>query len=133
MSIKIQNIKNNRTFDIDSEAKLHYHYLDPLEQKRLLFSNMRNGKIDQDRMFEMSYEFMELMLTGWEGILDEDNDKPIIFKKELIKIIPLEIAIDFVVKAVIPSFEGLIKSAEKIMPKDEDGKPIKIKQSPEGN
>jgi len=120
MPIKIQNTQTSRVFKIDDETKFHYHILDPLVQKRLLFANMVNGKIDQDKRFEMSYDFMESMLTGWEGIIDDDTDKPIKFKKELIKIIPLEVAIDFVVEAVIPSFKDLIGSAKKITPKKDE-------------
>jgi len=94
---------------------------------------MINGKIDQDRILEMSYDFMAEMLDGWEGIIDEADDKPIEFKKELINIIPLEIAVDFVIKAVMPSFSDLITSANKILPKDAKGKPIKIAETTEGN
>jgi len=133
MPLKIQNTQTRRTYDIDKEAKLFYHVLEPIKQKRLLFANMVNGKIDQDRILEMSYDFMAEMVDGWEGIIDEANDKPIEFKKELINIIPLEVAVDFVVEAVMPSFSDLVSSANKILPKDKDGKPIKIKESTEGN
>ena len=133
MPLKIQNTETRRTYEIDEDAKLFYHILEPIKQKRLLFANMINGKINQDRMFEMSYDFMAEMLEGWEGIIDEAYDKPIEFKKELINIIPLEIAIDFVVKAVIPSFSDLVSSANKILPKDAKGDPIKIAETTEGN
>ena len=133
MPLKIQNTQTRRTYEIDEDAKLFYHVLEPIKQKRLLFANMINGKIDQDRIFEMSYDFMEEMLEGWEGIIDEADDKPIEFKKELINIIPLEIAVDFVVKVVMPSFSDLVSSANKILPKDAKGDPIKIADTKEGN
>ncbi len=114
MSLKIQNVKNLKIFEIDDEAKLHYHLLDPLLQMRSLRKNMRNGKIDADQMFEMAYDFMELMVDDWEGILNEDDDKPIKFKKELVKILPLDVAIKFVTDVVTPLFGSLIESAEKI-------------------
>ena len=117
MSLKIQNIQTDRIYDVQDDVKFHYRVLEPIVQKRLLFANMKNGKIDQDRMFEMSYEFMELMLTNWIGIVDDENEKPIKFKKELVRIIPLEVAIDFVVAVVIPSFQTLITSADKITSK----------------
>ena len=117
MPIKIQNTQTDRVFKIDDETEFHYHVLEPIIQKRLLFANMVNGKIDQDKIFDMSYDFMELMLTDWKGIIDDANDKPIKFKKDLVRIIPLEVAVDFVVEAVIPSFESLVGSAKKIAPK----------------
>ncbi len=117
MSLKIQNIQTDRIYDVQDDVKFHYRVLEPIVQKRLLFANMKNGKIDQDRMFEMSYEFMELMLTNWIGIVDDENEKPIKFKKELERPIPLEIANDFVVAVLIPSFQNLITSANKITPK----------------
>ncbi len=114
MSIKIQNPQTNRIFKIDNETNFHYHILEPIIQKRLLMANMVNGKIDQDKIFEMSYDFMELMVTDWEGIIDDDTNKPLKFKTELIKIIPLEVAVNFVMEAVLPSFKDLISSAKKI-------------------
>ena len=121
MSLKIQNTKKHKTFDIGNEAKLHYCLLTPLEQMRLLRKNMRNGKIEQDQIFEMAYDFMAVMVVDWEGIVNEENDEPIKFKKELIKILPLEVAIDFVTNVVNPSFEGLIDSANKIQKESTSG------------
>ena len=122
MSLKIQSVKNRKIFEIDDEAKLHYHLLDPLLQMRSLRKNMRNGKIDADQMFEMAYDFMELMVDDWEGILNEDDDKPIKFKKELVKILPLDVAIKFVTDVVTPLFGSLIESAEKIGKVKEESK-----------
>ena len=122
MSLKIQNAKNLKVFEIDSEAKLHYHLLDPLLQMRSLRKNMRNGKIDADQMFEMAYDFMELMVDDWEGILNEDDDKPIKFKKELVKTLPLDVAIKFVTDVVTPLFGSLIESAGKIGKVKEESK-----------
>ena len=133
MPIKIQNTQTRRTYEIDEDAKLFYHVLEPIKQKRLLFANMINGKVDQDHIFEMSYDFMAEMLEGWEGIIDEATDKPIEFKKELITIIPLEVAVDFVIKVVMPSFADLITSANKILPKDAKGDPIAVAETTEGN
>ena len=121
MSLKLQNTKKNKVFDIGDEAKLHYRPLTPLDQMRLLRKNMRNGKIAQDQIFEMAYDFMGLMVVNWEGIVNEEDNKPIKFEKELIKILPLEVAISFVTDVVNPSFEGLIESANKIQKESTSG------------
>ena len=62
MPLKIKNIQTHRECVVEDDTKFIYHVLEPIVQKRLLFANMKNGKIDQDRMFEMAYDFMEMML-----------------------------------------------------------------------
>ncbi len=112
MSLKIKTTNKTEIFDIGDDAKLHYRYLDPLEQMRFMRSYGRNAKMTEEESVEMSYDLMLKMVTGWEGIENEKNNKPIKFKTELIKILPMPIILNFITLIISPIFTGIVKTAK---------------------
>ena len=113
MSLKIQKVKKVKYFDIGDGAKLHYLYLEPLEQMRFMRGYTHLGKMTRDRSEQMSFDLMLKMVTDWEEVINEADDKPIKFKKELIKMLPMSVILNFITVIITPLFEGIGKKQKE--------------------
>ncbi len=113
MSLRIQKVRKDKIFDIGSGAKLHYRFLDPLEQMRFMRNYGRNAKMTEDESMKVSYDLMLEMVTGWEGVINDDTDRPIKFKTELIEMLPMAAIVNFITVIITPLFEGIGKKQEE--------------------
>ncbi len=121
MKIQVVTGKIKRKFEIpdsDPPAALIYTELPLMTRKRLVFQNLKNGKLSAESAIDMSYDFIKEMIVGWEGFHDEDGN-PIEFKKEYLDGLSEEILQAFLDGVISPQVQPFFADDDAADP-DED-------------
>ena len=112
MSYTIQSLKEKKFTLSKSDIVLSYKLLPFLEKKRILLDFMVNGILPETDSLDMFYAMMNQMLTGWENIKDDEGGQ-VVFDKETIPHLPVEIALEFSSDIILPSLREITDEADK--------------------
>ena len=111
--IHVKTQQEIKKFVIEESIFL-YKDLNFLEKRRILFPHLLNGKLTQENSFEFMYEVVSKIITGWENVLDE-NDNPIEFKKEYLKGLDPKPVYAFFDAVVTPMYKEIIQLKDDIV------------------
>jgi len=89
-----------------------YKKLPFLEKKRILFKHMVNGTIPTEDSLDLGYDVMRAMITGWEGVVDEDGND-IAYDASYIEGIEPDSAMKFLDEVIMPDFNKMAEAAKK--------------------
>ena len=88
-----------------SGIKIKYHRLDFLTLQRMYQENLVNGELTEKQQEEVAITAMGKMICDWEGLVNDETDKPLEYKPEYIRFLPSMLIIEFFNKVLQPELE----------------------------